>query len=147
MHTTAHSAERRVRREGCGLALAVLVEAIRRLTGSVGTCPDRGRAITRARAWVVARDTSWPFAFESICERVGIDPGALRMRLLNAPAVPARPFRPERRGALESELVSMIGAGAALATVARRLGVSVPAHSSLSARLVRFGGRASVTRR
>ena len=68
------------------------------------------------------------------------------MRLLNAPAVPARPVRPERRGALESELVSMIGAGAPLATVARRLGVSVPAHSSLSDRLARFAGRASVTR-
>jgi hypothetical protein len=129
---------RRDRTEGCGFALAVLVDAIRRLTGPVGTRPDRGDAIARARAWIVARDASWPFAFESICHQLNIDPGALRMRVLNGPA---RDFRPARRGALESEVVSMIGAGACLASVGRRLGVSVPAHSPLSERLARHQRR------
>jgi hypothetical protein len=63
------------------------------------------------------------------------------MRLLNAPAGAARRFHPERRGALESELVAMIGAGACLARVGRRLGVSVPAHSSLSRRLATYRRR------
>jgi hypothetical protein len=143
MDTTAHSTARPERREGCGLALTVLVDAIRCLTGRVG--PDRGDTISRARAWIISRDASWPFAFESICERLGIDPGALRIRLLNAPTASAPSSRRERRGALESELISMIGAGARLATVGRRLGVSVPAHSSLSDRLARrdrcAGGR------
>jgi len=60
------------------------------------------------------------------------------MRVLNGPA---RRFRPARRGALESEVVSMIGAGACLASVGRRLGVSVPAQSSLSERLARHQRR------
>ena len=77
-------------------------------------------------------------AFESICERLNIDPGALRLRLLNGPA---RRFRPARRGALESELVAMIDAGACLTSVGRRLGVSVPVHSSLSERLARHQRR------
>jgi len=129
---------RRDRRDGCGFALAVLVDAIRHLTGPVFTRPDRADAVARARAWIVARDASWPFAFENICERLNIDPGALRLRVLNGPA---RRFRAARRGALESELVSMIGAGACLASVGRRLGVSVPAHSSLSERLARHQRR------
>ena len=132
-------AARRDGTEGCGIALAVLVDAIRRVTAPSGKRPDRGDAIARARAWIVARDASWPFAFESICERLSLDPGALRIRVLNGPA---RPVRPARHGALEWELVSMIGAGACLASVGRRLGVSVPAHSSLSERLARHQRRA-----
>jgi hypothetical protein len=136
-----NSTARHARRDGCGLALAVLVDAIRCLTGRPGTYADRDDAIARARTWIATRDAGWPFAFESVCERLGIDPGALRMRLLNAPAASARRFPPHRRGAVESELVSMVGAGACLAQVGRRLGVSVPAHSSLSHRLARYQGR------
>jgi hypothetical protein len=97
--------------------------------------------MAHARTWIVTRDASWPFAFDSVCERLGIDAGRLRMRLLNAPAVSARRVRPDRRGALETEVVSMIAAGECLAAVGRRLGVSVPAHSSLSDRLARYPQR------
>jgi hypothetical protein len=118
--------------------LAVLVDAIRRLTGRAGVFRDRDAAIARARAWVAGHDTSWPLAFDNVCDGLGVDPRRLRARLLNLKRVRIDHLRTRRP--LESELVSMIGAGQPLAAVARRLELRVPAVPTLSQRLARCPG-------
>jgi hypothetical protein len=61
---------------------AVLEDAIRCLTGQGYPGHSRRLLAARARAWIVARDQRWPFSFECICEALGIEPSALRRRLL-----------------------------------------------------------------
>lgn len=38
----------------------------------------RSRAGREAREWLAARDTSWPFAYERICEALDLDPDRVR---------------------------------------------------------------------
>ena len=71
------------------LMAAVLEDALNVLR----KCP-RSRAGREARGWVNSRDTSWPFAFERICEAFEIDAGHVRQQLnsqktIRVPTVPA----------------------------------------------------------
>ena len=58
------------------LMAAVLEDALNVLR----KCP-RSRAGREAREWVNSRDTSWPFAFERICEAFEIDSEHVRHQL------------------------------------------------------------------
>ena len=58
------------------LMAAVLEDALNVLR----KCP-RSRAGREAREWVSSLDTSWPFAFERICEAFEIDPEHVRHQL------------------------------------------------------------------
>src|SRR5579863_8266711 len=64
------------------LMLAVLVDAINILQGwnRMGSARKR-RAFAEAGQWVNTRGTSYPFAFDSVCDALGIDPEILRGRL------------------------------------------------------------------
>jgi hypothetical protein len=64
------------------LMLAVLVDAINvlRAWDQVGTGRKR-RAFAEAAQWVSKRGTKYPFAFDSVCEALEIDPELVRSRL------------------------------------------------------------------
>lgn len=64
------------------LMLAVLVDAINILQGwhRLGSARKR-RAFAEAGQWVNTRGTGYPFAFDSICDALGIDSEILRARL------------------------------------------------------------------
>lgn len=64
------------------LMLAVLVDAINILQGwhRLGSARKR-RAFAEAGQWVNTRGTAYPFAFDSICDALGIDSDMLRARL------------------------------------------------------------------
>jgi hypothetical protein len=64
------------------LMQAVLSEAIVCLTGRAGAARERYQLAAEALRWVNSRDMSWPFAFESICDVLGVDADSLRRRLL-----------------------------------------------------------------
>jgi hypothetical protein len=66
------------------LMRAVLQDAILCLRGHATGVPRRARrrAADQAQMWIAARDTAWPFSFESICHVLGLDPGSLRRKLL-----------------------------------------------------------------
>ena len=64
------------------LMLAVLVDAINILQGwnRLGSVRKR-RAFAEASQWIITRGTHHPFAFDSVCDALGIDPSMLRGRL------------------------------------------------------------------
>jgi hypothetical protein len=74
------------------LMLAVLEDAIRTLLLAKRTAVSRKRLL-RELAWFQSRSQSEPFAFESICDVLGIDPGYLRGRLVGGAAVAVRAER------------------------------------------------------
>jgi hypothetical protein len=59
------------------LMLAVLEEGIRNYLGT------DGRVRSEAAAWIVSDARKSPFAFEVVCESLGLDPGAVRVALRN----------------------------------------------------------------
>jgi len=71
------------------LMLAVLEDAIRTLLLARRTAVPRKRLL-RELAWVESTSQAEPFAFESICDVLGLDPGYLRQRLVTGMFVPAR---------------------------------------------------------
>jgi hypothetical protein len=80
------------------LMRAVLQDAILCLRGhatGATSANERQRAAEQAYRWIASRDTTWPFAFESICHVLGLEPSSLRRRLLTqlpvtGAAAPAR---------------------------------------------------------
>jgi len=51
----------------------------------------RSRAGREAREWLGSHDTSWPFAYERICEALNLDPQSVRRELAeqgNTPRLP-----------------------------------------------------------
>lgn len=55
----------------------------------------RSRAGREAREWVGSRDTSWPFAYERICEALDLDPDRVRREVAaGGTAVGRFPARP-----------------------------------------------------
>jgi hypothetical protein len=58
------------------LMAAVLEDAV----NVVRKCP-RSRAGREAREWMNSTDTTWPFAFERICEAFEIDPAHVRRQV------------------------------------------------------------------
>lgn len=79
------------------LMVAVLEEAIGCLfrKGAEGTA-GRAEAL-RAERWIRSNDTSFPFAFESICHALAIDAASLRDAILRETARPDTPLRARRR--------------------------------------------------
>ena len=69
--------------------LAVLEDAIRTLLLARRTAVPRKRLL-RELAWVESTSQTEPFAFESICDVLGLDPGYLRQRLVSGAFLPAR---------------------------------------------------------
>lgn len=68
--------------------LAVLEDAVRNVVLARHARLSNKRA-KQELAWVTSADRTDPFAFESICDALGIDPGWLRSRLLRG-ALPDR---------------------------------------------------------
>jgi hypothetical protein len=58
------------------------VEIVRKFRRS--NCVKRRALVAETRAWFESHDTSWPFAFESICDAFGLDPDAVRGELEKA---------------------------------------------------------------
>jgi hypothetical protein len=80
------------------LMLAVLEHALATVHRRRARGTRRARAVADAEDWFASRDTGWPFAFESICDALDLDAGAIRGRLARAPGQepPGRfPFRRE----------------------------------------------------
>ena len=71
------------------LMVAVLEDAIRTLLLARRTAVPRKRLL-RELAWVESTSQTEPFAFESICDVLGLDSGYLRQRLVSGAFVPAR---------------------------------------------------------
>ena len=80
------------------LMAAVLEDALNTLR----KCP-RSRPGREAREWVTSHDTSWPFAFERICEAFEIDADHVRQQLNSQ--------KPVRVPALPSELLQLAETG------------------------------------
>ena len=74
------------------LMLAVLQDAIRTLLLAKRTGVPRKRLL-REIEWLQSPDHSEPFAFESICDVLGLDSSYVRSRLLSGAFVPARGTR------------------------------------------------------
>jgi hypothetical protein len=61
------------------LMVAVLEEAVGTFQRNVHAKSRRGQRLFReAEKWIASPDTSWMFAFESICHTLGLDPHYLR---------------------------------------------------------------------
>jgi hypothetical protein len=69
---------------------AVLQDAILCLRGHAYPTRDRARLAAEAEHWVKSTNRRWPFSFESVCAVLGLDPDALRQRLLRAVATESR---------------------------------------------------------
>ena len=118
---------------GGALELAVLVDAMRYLMGRRGMGLDRKERMAPARAWMASHDTSWRFAFENVCNALGIDPEVMRGRVLEkvldigAPRVSPESRRaPRFERARAHEIATMIRSGAPLHVVAEHLGIRFP---------------------
>ena len=73
--TAAPEPERRLR-------LALLEDALRYYTTYAGEPDRRARMLYEdAAEWFASDDRSEPFAFENVCDALGIDPDAIRRRL------------------------------------------------------------------
>ncbi|MGH7893416.1 MAG: hypothetical protein ACREQL_02050 [Candidatus Binatia bacterium] len=83
------SAERR-------LMVAVLEDAVRTLLAA-RRLSIRPKWIRSEYEWIKSTDQRDPFAFESICDVLGIDPGAVRRRVLSKVGLPPLTSRMERR--------------------------------------------------
>src|SRR5579862_2723909 len=64
------------------LMVAVLEEALRTFCGCAGSPGRRNQRLFREAAdWFAASDTSWPFAFQYICDALGLEPDWIRQLL------------------------------------------------------------------
>jgi hypothetical protein len=67
------------------LLLAVLEEGVRTMLKNAQATRGRAMALrNEALAWLLSDEHADVFAFESICEALGLDPGRLRRRILEA---------------------------------------------------------------
>lgn len=73
-------AEERIARER-RLRRAILIEAIRCLEGTSGSC-DRVHLRRQALNWLRGITAPFPFSFANICESLGLDPGSVRREVL-----------------------------------------------------------------
>jgi hypothetical protein len=65
------------------LMFAVLADAVECFQRYVKSRSRRCRVLfDEAEAWILSRDSRWPFSFEQICEALHISPGYLRQGLL-----------------------------------------------------------------
>jgi hypothetical protein len=73
-------AEERIARER-RLRRAILIEAIRCLEGTSGSC-DRAHLRRQALNWLRGINSAFPFSFANICESLGLDPASVRREVL-----------------------------------------------------------------
>ena len=73
-------AEERIARER-RLRRAILIEAIRCLEGTSGSC-DRAHLRRQALNWLRGLNSTLPFSFTNICESLGLDAGSVRREVL-----------------------------------------------------------------
>jgi len=64
------------------LMRAMLQDAVLCLFGEAAPAKDKGRLVAEARFWIESRSHEWIFAFECVCEGLGIDPSYARTKLL-----------------------------------------------------------------
>jgi hypothetical protein len=77
------------------LMQAVLEDAIRTFLHHTPARTTRARRIWQEEfTWLTARDRGHPFTFENVCDALGIEPRALRARVLAAAADLAGPVTP-----------------------------------------------------
>ena len=90
------------------LALAVVEDAITTVRMTTGVQTPRARRLAiEAWSWLASRDRSHPFAFENLCDHLGLDAGWLRHGLRRAGhgldcealAAASRRIRHDRRAA------------------------------------------------
>jgi hypothetical protein len=70
------------------LMAAVLEDAINVLRKR-----PRSRAGREAREWITSHDTSWPFAYERICEALDLDPESVRREVSGGNTLLRMPVR------------------------------------------------------
>jgi hypothetical protein len=63
------------------LRIAVLLHALHELR----RYPADSRYAKEARRWVVSNDAHWPCSFVAICDVLGLEPAAVRARVLGSP--------------------------------------------------------------
>ncbi len=64
------------------LALALIEDAVLTIRATDGVRTARAhRLAAEAWAWLASRDASHPFAFENVCDYLGLDPGWIRRGL------------------------------------------------------------------
>ncbi len=80
------------------LMAAVLEDAVQTLLGARRK-PARPKWIRRDLEWLTSTERRDPFAFETICETLGIDPSRIRRKILSTtpPAVASRGSLASRR--------------------------------------------------
>ena len=71
------------------LMLAILEDAVALWVKSLSGGAVARHEVRGARTWLESRDRSWPFAFESVCDLLGLDSGYIRRGLRIACARPA----------------------------------------------------------
>ncbi|MCC6849682.1 MAG: hypothetical protein IT294_14355 [Deltaproteobacteria bacterium] len=84
------------------LRLALLDDALRYHRDYAGATERRARVLYEdAAEWIASRDRSEPFAFENVCDALGLDASAIRRALRRDPASRPRvaPRPPHRRAA------------------------------------------------
>lgn len=64
------------------LMQAMLQDAVLCLLHEAAPMSERPQLAAEARAWIQSRSRDWVFAFESVCEALGIEPDYARRRLL-----------------------------------------------------------------
>ena len=64
------------------LMRAILQDAILCLVGEAAPAKERVRLAEEARCWVRSRSRAWVFAFDSVCDVLGIDADTARRKLL-----------------------------------------------------------------
>jgi hypothetical protein len=76
------------------LRLAVLEDAVRYYCTDVATADARARMLhDDAAEWFASDDHDEPFAFENVCDALGLDPDAVRRELRRRRAALAAPHR------------------------------------------------------
>ena len=64
------------------LLIAVLMEAVDCVEKyRAATDVDGRRLFSDVKLWLLAETTDWPYSFQSICDLMGLDAGAVRHRL------------------------------------------------------------------
>lgn len=95
------------------LMRAVLTEALEEVRKHRRSrLPSRQELVAETRAWFHSADTSWPFAFASICDTLGLDPDAVRSRLDAEHYVSPETLRRARYGHRKPRIVRRVAVAA-----------------------------------
>ena len=80
------------------LMAAVMIDALRDFRQAGDARGTRARQLARlATRWIVSRERSWPYSFESICAVFDVDADDLRRTLMRERALGTSQRRPRRR--------------------------------------------------